>query len=167
MITWHAVHTLPSKEVLATQNLLQQGVQVYLPQILKQTRHARKIQEKQVALFPRYLFVGMDLSVTQWRTINHTRGVAYLLMNHQQMPALVPEKIISDLKAQEDDQGIVTLASLNLFSLGDKVRILEGSFKDHLAIVDGLDDKQRVQVLLNFMGREARIAMPAYAIVRE
>lgn len=166
MITWHAVHTLPSKEVIAMQNLLQQGYFVYLPQIIKQTRHARKIQEKQVALFPRYLFVGMDLGTKQWGVINNTRGVAYLLMNHQQLPAVVPEKIIDDLKAQENGDGIVPLASLNVFNIGDNVRVLEGAFKDHAAVIDGLDDQQRVQLLLNFMGREARLGMPAYAVVR-
>lgn len=163
MISWHVAHTQPLKEKKAELHLLEQGFEVYLPQFKKIRRHARKVDEVVVPLFPRYLFVGMDLEIARWRSVNGTPGVSYLLMN-QERPALVPNSIIDDLKAQESLEGLVSVSSLDVFTKGDRVRILEGSFKDHTAIFEKLDDKQRVHLLLSFMGRETKFSLPVYAV---
>jgi transcriptional antiterminator RfaH len=164
MMTWCVVHTQPFKEVVAQQHLLDQGFAVYLPRFKKRRRHARKVEEVLAPLFPRYLFVGMDLATVRWRCINSTRGVSYLLMRDEIYPAQVPEQVITELKAQETREGFLPLTSLSLFTKGDKVRILEGAFQDQLAIFEGLDDKARVQLLLTFLGREVRITLPAEMI---
>ena len=163
MISWFVAHTQPLKEQKAEQHLLEQGFEVYLPRFKKIRRHARKVQEVVAPLFPRYLFVGMDLEAARWRSVNGTQGVSYLLMN-QDRPAQVPNSIIDALKTQENAEGILSVGSLIAFSMGDKVRILEGTFKDHTAIFEKLDDKQRVHLLLAFMGRELKFSLPIYAV---
>lgn len=46
------------------------------------------------------------------------------------------------------------------FRVGDKVRILEGPFKDYLGTVDGIDPDQRwVKVLVNFFGRQMPVEL--------
>lgn len=163
-IVWCVAHTQPMKEQMAKQHLLNQGYGVYLPQLLKTCRHARKIEQKMVPLFPRYIFISMDVEVARWRSINSTRGIAYLLMSNTTTPAYVPTSVMDDLKSQETDKGIVTVASLLNFVKGEKVRIVDGAFTDHLATFEALDDKSRVQLLLDFMGREMRVALPMYSV---
>jgi transcriptional antiterminator RfaH len=163
MISWFVAHTQPLKEQKAEANLVRQGFEVYLPRFRKIRRHARKVDEVIVPLFPRYLFVGMDIEAARWRSINGTQGVSYLLMN-QESPAVVPTHIIDALKIQENAEGLVSVESLIVFSKGDKVRVLEGSFKDQTAIFEQLNDKNRVQVLLNFLGREIKVSLPIYAV---
>ncbi|MBP9764325.1 MAG: transcriptional activator RfaH [Gammaproteobacteria bacterium] len=163
MISWYVAHTQPLKEQKAELHLLEQGFEVYLPRFKKMRRHARKVDEVIVPLFPRYLFVGMNLEAALWRSVNGTPGVSYLLMN-QERPALISSSIIDDLKAQESAEGLVSVGSLFVFAKGDKVRILEGTFKDHTAIFEKLDDKQRVHLLLSFMGRETKFSLPIYAV---
>jgi len=164
MITWYVAHTQPLKEFVAQQNLLDQGYEVYLPKFRKLCRHARKIQEKVAPLFPRYLFVGMDLTTALWRNINGTRGVSYVVMGGENTPSKVPSSIIHDLKSQEVSEGVVPLSSLITFSKGEKVRILEGAFTDQIAVFESMDDKSRVQLLLTFMGREMKMTLPTYAV---
>ena len=163
MISWFVAHTQPLKENVAKQHLLDQEFEVYLPIFKKIRRHARKVEEVSAPLFPRYLFVGMDLEISRWRSVNGTRGVSYLLMSDDR-PAIVPNDIIENLKAQENADGIVPATSLVLFTKGDKVRILDGSFKDQIAVFETLDNKERVQLLLNFLGRETKISLPYYAV---
>lgn len=163
-MTWCVAHTQPSKEFLAVRHLQDQGFEVYLPQFKKLKRHARKVQEVLAPLFPRYLFIKIDLATSLWRSINGTRGVHHLLLSGENSPADLAESIIHELKSQEDGNGIVPVTSLVAFTKGQKVTILEGAFKDHTATFDSLSDKRRVELLLNVLGRETRISMAAYAI---
>lgn len=161
-LTWCVAYTQPSKELQALQHLKDQGYEVYLPRFKKLCRHARKVEEKLAPLFPRYIFVGMDLETARWRSINGTRGVSYLLMADDLGPAKVPVGIIEHLRSQEESDGVVPVSSLDSFIKGDRVRITDGVFKDQTATVDFLDAQSRVQVLLSFMGREVNITLPAY-----
>lgn len=163
MKSWFVVYTQAQREPQAKQHLLDQGFEVYLPRFKKIRRHARKVQEVLTPLFPRYLFVALDLDDACWRSVNGTRGVVYILM-HDERPAIVPKEIVQSLKAQEDAEGVVPLDSMALFSKGDKVRVLEGTFKDYTAVFTALTDKDRVQLLLNFLGRELKVSLPSYAI---
>ena len=164
MISWCVAHTQPLKESVAQQHLLDQGYEVYMPRFKKTVRHARKVEDKLVPLFPRYIFVGMDLLSARWRSVNGTRGVSHLLMSNDLNPAKVPTRIIDDLRAQEIGDGIVPVASLVNFVKGEKVRILDGAFTDQMAIFESMDDKSRVQLLLTFMGREMKMTLPTYAV---
>jgi Transcription antiterminator len=163
-ITWCVAHTQPLKELVAKQHLLDQGYEVYLPRFKKICRHARKMEEKLVPLFPRYIFVGMDLNSARWRSVNGTRGVSHLLMTNDLNPAKVSTHVIDGLRSQEMDAGIVPVASLATFTRGEKVRIVEGVFKNQIATFESLDDKSRAQLLLTFIGREMTIALPTYAV---
>ena len=163
-ITWCVAHTQPLKEVVAKQHLLDQGFEVYLPRFKKIIRHARKAEEKLLPLFPRYIFVGMNLEKDGWRRINGTRGVSHLLMSNDLNPAKVPTRIVHELRAGEVSDGIVHVSSLVTFAKGEKVRIVEGAFADQMAVFESMDDKSRVQLLLTFMGREMRVTLPEYAV---
>ncbi len=163
MINWFVAHTHPLKELIAQQHLLEQGFEVYLPRFKKIRKHARKVEEVLLPLFPRYVFVGMDMEVARWRSVNGTRGISYLLTNNDS-PAMMPSYIIQNLKSQETSDSIVPVNSLIAFTKGDKVRILDGVFKDQIATVEMFDANQRVSLLLGFMGRETRFALPEYAV---
>lgn len=164
MITWCAAYTQPLKELVAQQHLFDQGFDVYFPRFKKIRRHARKVEKVLLPLFPRYIFVGMSLKTARWRSINGTRGVSYLLMNNDLKPACVPFQVIEELKSREISDGVVSIASLVAFTKGDNVQILEGVFKDQSAVFEALDDKSRVQLLLNFLGREVTVTFPVYTV---
>lgn len=163
MKQWFVVYTQPFKETVAQQNLREQDFDVYLPRYKKNRRHARKVDEVLVPLFPRYLFIGIDLEIDQWRSVLGTRGVSYLLMADGQ-PAVVPTNIIQALKNQETDSELVPISSMVFFTKGDKVRILDGAFKEYVAVFEKMDDKQRVQLLLNCLGREVNVSLPSYGV---
>ncbi|USO01432.1 MAG: transcriptional activator RfaH [Alphaproteobacteria bacterium] len=163
-VTWHVAHTQPLKEKVAQEHLLDQGYEVYMPRFKKTVRHARKVEEKHAPLFPRYIFVGMDVTTARWRSVNGTRGVSHLLMGNDLTPAQVPTCVINELRSRESDEGIVPIASLVTFVKGEKVRVLDGALKDQIGIFEAMNDKFRVQLLLTFMGREMKMTLPTYAV---
>ena len=163
MKQWVVVHTQPCKESIAQQHLIDQGFDAYLPKFKKTRRHARKVEVVLAPLFPRYLFVSIDLEVDQWRKVQGTRGVSYLIVTDNR-PAVVSSKIVQNLKSQENEDGLVPVESLMAFTKGDRVRVLDGPFTDYLAIFKNMDDKQRVQLLLTCLGREVSVSLPSYAV---
>ncbi len=164
MTNWYVAYTQSSKEVVAYQNLIEQGFDAYLPRFKKIRRHARRVDEVLAPLFPRYIFVGMNLDNEQWRSVNGTRGVSHVLCTGENSPTCIPARIINAFKSQEISDGIVPVTSLSVFEEGDQLRVLEGAFKDQVAVFEKIDDANRVRLLLNFLGREMNVSVPVYAV---
>ena len=69
MRLWYVVHTQPQGEARAKANLERQGYEVYLPRCRKWRRHARRADIVAAPLFPRYLFLRLDISCERWRPV--------------------------------------------------------------------------------------------------
>lgn len=157
---WYVVQTQVNAEVKAAANLGRQGFSVYLPQYLKRRSHARKVETVARPLFPRYLFVAIDLAAQRWRSIQSTLGVSHLVCIGDR-PAQVEDGVVDALKEREDEVGFIKLTRRLAFYPGDKVRIVEGAFVDTLALVEDVSDRDRVAVLLNLLGRKVRVFVGA------
>lgn len=161
MQRWFVAQTQPGKETLAESHLLRQNFRIFLPLYRKTIRHARRIQEVLRPLFPGYIFVNLDLEKDQWRSINGTRGITHLLTQDDHRPLFVPEGIVETLQNEQKEQGAIALGSLaNALKEGDTVRMVEGAFEDQIGTIETLSDKDRVQILLNFMNRPLKVSMP-------
>src|SRR5277367_6233396 len=128
---WFVVQTQVNAEAKVARNLLQQGFEIYLPRYLKSRSHARKIDKVAAPLFPRYLFVRIDMATQRWRSIQSTFGVSRLVCNGSD-PAPVAQQVLSSLQAREDESGYVKLDQRGKFALGEKVRVLAGAFAENL-----------------------------------
>lgn len=159
---WYVAHCHANREFIAVENLIQQGIEVYAPFFMKVVRHARKIIEKKAPLFPRYIFVNFDIDADAWPCINNTRGVSKLICSQSdRLPLAVKPGVIELLRASENESGIVSLAALEYFKVGQKVRLVEGPFSGCVATYQGLTDNQRVEVLLNLLHTD--VCMKVYA----
>ena len=94
---WYVVQTHAHAETKAIAHLARQGFKAYLPRYLKRRRHARRIETVSAPLFPRYLFVTIDMVCQRWRAIRSTIGVARLVCNGDD-PVPVADNIIETLK---------------------------------------------------------------------
>ena len=157
---WFVVQTQVNGEAKAAQNLKQQGYDVYLPRYLKRRRHARKVDFTAKPLFPRYMFVAIDMATQRWRSIQSTFGVSRLVCNGDE-PAAVPEGVVDALKQREDENGFVRMDLKPSFAVGDKVRVLAGAFMDNAGLFHGIADHDRVSILLDMLGRKVRVLLDA------
>lgn len=124
MKSWHVVHTQAGAEEKAARHLANQSFEVYFPRIRKRWRHARRTQTVARALFPRYIFVSIDLEKEAWRSVKSTIGVQQIVCQGDR-PLPVPQNVIDEIRAREDEEGLVTLQSARL-KKGDPIRFLEG-----------------------------------------
>jgi transcriptional antiterminator RfaH len=160
---WYVVQTHGHAETKALTHLMRQGFTAYLPRYLKRRRHARRIETVAAPLFPRYLFLTVDIMCQRWRPIHSTIGVARLVCNGDD-PVPVADEVIETLRAREDEQGFVTLRQGPRFALGEKVRVLDGVFADCLGLFDGMKDSDRVAVLLDLLGRKVRLVLDEFSV---
>lgn len=160
---WYVVMTQPHAELKAVSHLERQGFEVYLPRFLKRRRHARRTEIVAAPLFPRYAFVGVDVTAQRWRAIHSTVGVARLVGSGD-TPVRVGREIVDSLKRMQDDAGYVSLPQRPAFRPGDAVRVVEGAFASCLGLVDGLSDGERVAILLDMLGRKVRVLVGIDAI---
>ena len=157
---WYVVQTQVNCENKAAQNLIRQGFDVYLPRYLKRRRHARKVDYAIKPLFPRYIFVAIDMATQRWRSIQSTFGVSRLVTNGED-PATVPDGIVHALRQREDERGFIGIDTKPTFTPGDKVRVLAGAFMDSAGFFNGIADRDRVSILLDMLGRQVRVLLDA------
>jgi transcriptional antiterminator RfaH len=157
---WFVAHTHPNAEAKATSHLNRQGFEIYFPRYLKRRRHARRVETVAAPLFPRYLFVAVDLAAQRWRSIYSTVGVTRLVCNGDD-PTAVPDGVVEALRSREDADGFIKLDCRLPFRAGDKIRVLDGAFSSCLGLFDGMAERERIAILLDLLGRKVRVVLDA------
>jgi transcriptional antiterminator RfaH len=160
---WYVVHTQPNGEGRAVANLLRQGFSAYLPRYRRNRSHARRIESVVRPLFPRYLFVKLDTAHDRWRAINSTFGVSHLVTVGDE-PIAVPEGTIDEIRSREDNSGCVVLGLPQGLVPGGRVQITEGLLAEHEGVIDRVAGERRVAILLDLLGRQVRVFVPAAAV---
>lgn len=155
---WYAVHTQTGRESVAAQHLREQGFGIYLPHYQKMRRHAGRAEIVAAALFPRYLFAGIDLEQQRWRSVNGTRGVVGLVMFGEK-PMPVPDAVIAEIRSREDDDGFIRLNG-PAFQRGQALRIIDGPMADTQGLFEEVTDGNRAILLISLLGRLVRTKMP-------
>lgn len=159
MEEWYVAHTKAREETKALFHLQRQGFAAYLPRYRKNRRHARRLETVVYPLFPRYVFVRMDVECTQWRCISSTLGVSHLICRNGS-PAMIAGSVISDIAAREDEDGFVHLDDDGPgFVPGQAVMIKDGPLADNPGLFCASSD-DRVLVMLEFLGRPVTVRVP-------
>src|SRR5262245_65275714 len=73
-------------------------------------------------------------------------------------PARVADQIIDDLRKRERNR-LIELSQRSGLKPGDRVRLLRGPFAGHLVIFAGMKPRERVEVLLTFLGAQQRVTL--------
>jgi transcriptional antiterminator RfaH len=160
---WFVVQAHPNGEARALTNLGRQAFDAYLPRYQRERRHARKVEMVFRPLFPRYLFVKLDLGRDRWRSIESTFGVARLITSGD-APAPLPEGFIEELRSRETGAGFIALGLAPGLSEGSRVRLVDGIFADHVGVIERVADERRVAILLELLGREVRVFVPSRSV---
>ena len=147
MKNWYLIKTKPRQEKTAILNLENQKYTTYCPIVI--------INNKQVVLFPGYIFIHLDKSKENWSPIRSTKGIVNFVrfgLNFAQ----IPDNVIEFIKANQLSNK-EKLINLNKFKPGDKVQISDGVFKNCIAIFESFKSDERVILLMNILGQQQAI----------
>ena len=163
MKRWYVAYTQPLAERRAVAHLERQGFDAYLPQCRRIRRHARREETVLRPLFPRYVFVALDLDVDRWHAVNGTMGVSRLVC-HGERPTALPEGVVEGLRTSQLEEGAVPLSRLVLFDNGARLRVLDGAFVGQTGTYHGMTEAERVVLLFDLIGSQVRVAVPIHAV---
>ena len=157
---WYLIQCKPREGFRAEENLKNQSYICFHPTYKVKRKLAQHVQYVETSLFPTYLFVYLS-SLDNWAPIKSTRGVNKIV-HFNGYPASVDDFVINALKQRcellnQDPQS-------SLYKPGDKVRVIDGGFKELEAIVMTKDADERVILLLNLFNREHNINMSVHSI---
>jgi transcriptional antiterminator RfaH len=162
---WYCLRSQPKHEHIAAAHLRTlEGVTVFCPRI----RFKRATRQGTVwvtdAMFPGYLFARFELAEMH-RQIRFAHGVSGLVQFGGRYPT-IEEKALSQLQHQTDSMEIKELNYA--LSQGDQVKIVDGAFIGLEAVVTQvLPAKERVKVLLDFLGRKVEAEVEHFNVLRE
>ena len=74
-------------------------------------------------------------------------------------PTAVPDGIVEDIRARQNEQGFVVVKTASEFIPGEKVTVAAGPMADHVGLVEKMTDEQRVVLLLDLLGRKVRVEL--------
>jgi transcriptional antiterminator RfaH len=110
------------------------------------------------AMFPGYLFAKFVYS-TQHRAVESSHGVRGIVRFGERL-ATLPEETVMALQSKAGAEEVVTIDSS--LKIGQPVHIIEGPFQGlEVVVTQVLPAKERVRVLLDFLGRSLEIEVPA------
>ena len=95
----------------------------------------------------------------RWRSINGTVGVRQILTDGN-TPRYVPDRIIEEIVAREDETGSVKLVP-PAFSPGQPVRLMDGAFAEVSGLFEEMRDENRAVLLISLLGRKVRVSWGA------
>ncbi|HWX22741.1 MAG TPA: transcription termination/antitermination NusG family protein [Candidatus Binatia bacterium] len=164
-VSWFCVRSQPKHEHIAAAHLQKDGdIEVYLPRI----RFRRSTRDGPVwfteALFPNYLFARFDLQES-YRKVHHTRGVQGIVHFGDQWPT-IPDTAIAELRATVGSDSVRIIQEE--LKPGETIVISGGVFHElHAVVTRVMPSRERVAVLLEFLGRQTTVELARQAVIRE
>ena len=155
MKKWYLIATKPRQEKIAIVNLENQNYHVYCPKTT--------LDQKNVFLFPGYLFIQLDEKIQNWSPVKSTKGVVNFV-RFGLYYANISDKIIDIIRANEMETA-KKIITLNDFKIGESVLITEGVFKNFIAIFKSYKSDERVLLLLSLMGQQQTINIKKKSLI--
>ncbi len=175
---WYCLRAQPKHEAIAAAHLRRLAeVEVFCPRIrFERPRRARVgyadsgrawVTE---ALFPSYLFARFE-ALSRHREIQSVRGVRGIVRfgeKFQPVPGALIEQLRATVRAEDSDdvERETTITVAPEPQPGQEIVVAAGPFAGlHALVTRYLPAKQRVLVLLEFLGREMEAEVPAERVL--
>ena len=147
------VATYKTNEVRRVEsNLLNQKFDYYLPKI---TTKKINSNPKVEVLFPGYIFV--NASFENYSVLKYTKGIKNIIKFGDNISYLSSEEIEAMKKVEETSKIDPVVSQIQI---GQDVMITKGSLAGSIVKVCSLPSKERVGVLLSFLGSVRRVTIP-------
>jgi transcriptional antiterminator RfaH len=148
---WYCARTQPKHEHIAAANLARRlGLEVFHPRLRIERATRRGVVRVVEPLFPCYVFVRCNLA-ERADEMRYVTGISSLVHFGNTIPA-VPDGVIEELRQCFESEE--PMAVEECLAPGTEVTVAEGALcGSHGIVVRVLPARQRVEILLDFLGR--------------
>ena len=165
-VAWYCLKTQTKREAIAAAHLRElEGVEVFCPMLRyrKATRRGKVWWVE--ALFPGYVLARFLLG-TDERAVMYSQGVRGLVRFGDKVPA-IPDDFVEVLRQEVARQGAEEVLTVGpRITEGEEVELAHGPLGGVRAtVVEVLPARERVKVLLEFLGREQVIEVDLFSLL--
>jgi transcriptional antiterminator RfaH len=164
LVAWFCLRSQPKHEHIAAQHLrCMDDVQVLNPRVrFKRATRLGKVWVTE-AMFPSYLFARFDFNSALAR-VNYAPGVKSVVHFGTGYP-FIPDPVIDELRATLGDNELRVIA--DDIEPGDAVKLLGEPFHGlHAVVTRIMPGRQRVLVLLDFLGRQTPVEVGMETVIK-
>ncbi len=162
-LAWHVVYTLPAHESACALQLGRDQAGVWYPRVVDRDS---KGAAKWSAMFPRYVFCQMAGERLRWGcVVRSSAGVELgtVLRSAAGNPLVVPERVVTELRAGCDETGAWHVPQARRAAVGDSVTVQSGAYAGWQGVVSA-SKAERVAVLLSILGGQAPVWIDRAAV---
>jgi transcriptional antiterminator RfaH len=116
-------------------------------------------------LFPRYLFLQIDVEEQSLAPVRSTVGVTDIVRFGAEYAAVLDEIVQELMNRAEPETGLHRLRE-PLFERGVQVRVSEGPFGGLEGVFECYEGEERASILLEVLGPQTRVRIPIDQVVR-
>jgi transcription termination/antitermination protein NusG len=121
----------------------------------------REIKRK---LYPGYLVVQMEINEDTWFLVRETPGIGDFTGASGHPSPMLPHEVARIIAKKETPTGEAPKLRIG-FSVGDRVKITEGTFENFEGEVENIDEASgRVTVMINIFGRSTPVELEYWQI---
>lgn len=171
-LAWYVIHCYSGYENKVRHNLEQRietmGMKDKVFDVVVPTQEEVEVRDGKRRtverhIFPGYVLVNMILSEESWFVVRNTPGVTGFVGMGTMPTALRPEEVAQILKRMEAEAPTIKVT----FKVGERVRIIDGPFKDFRGVVAAIDmQRTKVRVRVSFFGRETPVELDFLQVER-
>lgn len=162
---WYIVQTYSGYENKAKQSLEEHirlnhreedFGEIFIPtETVTEIRNGKKRQMTR-KLYNGYIFVQMFLNDHSWHIVKDTPKIVGFVGDSRNPPPMSPAEIANIRSRMEE--GETTAKPAYSFQQGDKVRVIEGNFKDFTGTIEDVnEEKEKLRVFVEIFGRPTSV----------
>jgi transcription antitermination factor NusG len=152
---WFALYTKPRSEFKAAKQLEEAGVEYYLPSITRLKQWSDRKKKITEPLIHGYIFIFAD---EKERILSLTQASIVRCISDKGIPAKIPSWQIDNLRTmlQTDTEYIIREGLIP----GVKIKILDGPFKDVIAVYREDANEKTIAVSIELLNRSVLAHLP-------
>lgn len=131
--------------------------EIYIPtETVVEIKNGKR-RERKRKFYNGYIFVKMRLSDRAWHVVNRTPNIMGFIGGTEREPTPVPEHEVKQI-SERIEEGTLTAEPTYSYQKGDKIRVIEGNFKDFTGTIEEVqEDKEKLRVFVEIFGRPTSV----------
>lgn len=160
---WYALLVVPNTEFRVERELQKLGAQPIVPRVAREIRRhplSKKTEVRQFPLWSRYVFAGFSTARPWYRldAIPEITGA----VGFEGQPMLLDRKTVAhvaEIAAEPIEIRRHVTEQRRIFKVGERVKIIQGPFRDHVAELSAIRRKS-AELLLEIFGSIQGVSIP-------
>jgi transcriptional antiterminator NusG len=165
---WYAIHTYVGYEhrvrAALRQRVREQGFEeafgeIVVPseKVIDLVRGKKRTVERR--LFPGYILAQFVLNEATWHLVHAVPKVVGFIGESDTVPTPLSEEEVQKVLHQVET-GMATPRPKTLFTVGEKIKVVDGPFRDFTGIVEAVKpERSRVRVAVSVFGRSTPVEL--------